>query len=312
MSIRQQTKTSLSLLRFRLILGVAVAISVICFGFIFEAYALIASISILAILAGAAIADHIYSKKEQHIEFLENLETVNLAIKKSESVEDLLFNVLSTVQDILKTDRAWLLYPCDPNAATWAVPMEVTHPSYPGAMELKGVMPMSKEAEQIFRHALEAKEAVFFDYSSPDSPKETVEEFGALTQIHIALFPKTGEPWLLGVHQCSHRKVWSDDEIQLFTEISRRVSDALTSLLFLRHLTENEHRNRTILDTTAEAIYGLDLEGNCTFCNAACLRILGFNDQSELIGQNMHNLIHHSHADGSGLHPLDCLINQSM
>ncbi|MFQ3231310.1 MAG: diguanylate cyclase (GGDEF)-like protein/PAS domain S-box-containing protein, partial [Reinekea sp.] len=312
MSAKHPMKASLSLMKFRLALGVSVSVSLICFGFIFEAYALISVISVMAILTGATIAGHIYSKKELHIEYLENMETINRAINKSESVEDLLFNVLSEVQHILKTDRAWLLYPCDPNAASWKVPMEVTNPDFPGAMEKNNEIPMTIEAAQLFRHALEIKDAVYFDYDSPNSPRETIDEFGVLTQIHIALFPKTGEPWMLGVHQCTYQKVWNDNEIQLFKEISRRISDALTSLLFLRNLAENEQRNRTILDTTAEAIYGIDLEGNCTFCNTACIRILGFSDQRQLIGKNMHNLIHHPHKNGASNSQLNCPINHSM
>ncbi|HET9321810.1 MAG TPA: response regulator, partial [Bryobacteraceae bacterium] len=46
------------------------------------------------------------------------------------------------------------------------------------------------------------------------------------------------------------------------------------------------------------AIYGIDLHGNCTFCNSACLRILGYESSSELLGRNMHDQAHHSHANG--------------
>ena len=40
-------------------------------------------------------------------------------------------------------------------------------------------------------------------------------------------------------------------------------------------LRESEEKLRLILDSTAEAIYGSDLEGRCTFCNPACLRAFG-------------------------------------
>ena len=52
-------------------------------------------------------------------------------------------------------------------------------------------------------------------------------------------------------------------------------------------------------NSTAEAIYGLGLEGNCTFCNPACVRLLGYADDDELLGRNMYELIHHTRADGS-------------
>ena len=59
-----------------------------------------------------------------------------------------------------------------------------------------------------------------------------------------------------------------------------------------------------MLRSTAEAIYGLDLEGNCTFCNPAGVRVLGYDTEKELVGKNMHNLIHHTRADGSE-YPID-------
>lgn len=305
------TETNRSLLKLRLLLGVVVLTTLILFGNLVEAYTLVSSISILAILSGAIVADRILSRKNQHIDFLENMETVNKAINNAENVEDMLFNVLSVVKDILKTDRAWLLYPCDPDADSWKIPMEVTSPDYPGAMAMNLEVDMSEEAKQLFRLALDTNSAVFLDYRNPNSPKETVEQFAVMTQIHIPLFPKSGSPWLFGVHQCSYPKVWNKDEIQLFTEISRRIGDGLTSFLSLRNLAESEQRNRTILDSTAEAIYGLDLDGNCVFCNAACLRTLGLSEQSELIGKNMHQLIHHTHIDGSSYHLTDCPINQA-
>ncbi|HRH81144.1 MAG TPA: EAL domain-containing protein [Thiobacillaceae bacterium] len=64
-------------------------------------------------------------------------------------------------------------------------------------------------------------------------------------------------------------------------------------------LQEREAHSRLLLDSLAEGVYGMDVEGRCTFVNAAFLRILGYADGEELIGRPMHALIHHSHADGS-------------
>ncbi len=56
---------------------------------------------------------------------------------------------------------------------------------------------------------------------------------------------------------------------------------------------------RLLLDSTGEAIYGVDLHGNCTFCNPACVRMLGYKYAEDLLGKNMHWLIHHTRPDGS-------------
>ena len=67
---------------------------------------------------------------------------------------------------------------------------------------------------------------------------------------------------------------------------------------------EAEEQYGMLLKSTAEAIYGIDLHGNCTFVNSACVQMLGYRDQSDLIGKNMHELTHHTKADGTE-YPVD-------
>ena len=70
----------------------------------------------------------------------------------------------------------------------------------------------------------------------------------------------------------------------------------------------SEARLRLLLDSAAEAIYGIDMQGNCTFCNPSCLRMLGYRSAEELIGKNMHGLIHYKYPDGTPFPVCDCLI----
>jgi formate hydrogenlyase transcriptional activator len=60
----------------------------------------------------------------------------------------------------------------------------------------------------------------------------------------------------------------------------------------------SEERVRLILDSTAEGIFGCDPNGTCLFCNPAAVRLLGYDDTSELLGKNMHALEHHTRPDG--------------
>jgi len=68
-------------------------------------------------------------------------------------------------------------------------------------------------------------------------------------------------------------------------------------------LRESEERVRLLLDSTAEAIYGVNIQGNCTFCNAASLRLLGYDRPDDLLGRQMHLLTHHTRANGTP-HPI--------
>lgn len=73
-------------------------------------------------------------------------------------------------------------------------------------------------------------------------------------------------------------------------------------------LAENKDQLRLILDSAAEAIYGVDLSGKCTFCNLSCIKLLGYTDQEELLGKNMHDLIHYKRGDGKPLFVNECRI----
>ena len=63
-----------------------------------------------------------------------------------------------------------------------------------------------------------------------------------------------------------------------------------------------------LLASTGEGIYGIDLKGECTFANPACVRLLGFESDAELLGQHMHNLVHHTRADGTPYPEKQCQI----
>ena len=73
-------------------------------------------------------------------------------------------------------------------------------------------------------------------------------------------------------------------------------------------LQESEEKYLLLLNSAAEAIYGIDLEGDCTFCNPACLRLLGYGTPKDLLGKKMHDLMHHTRADGTPYPKQDCEI----
>jgi PAS domain S-box-containing protein len=73
----------------------------------------------------------------------------------------------------------------------------------------------------------------------------------------------------------------------------------------------SEERFGILLNSTAEGIYGINPEGKCIFSNPACLQLLGYENAGQLLGQDMHQLIHHHLADGSILDESNCLIHAS-
>jgi len=78
--------------------------------------------------------------------------------------------------------------------------------------------------------------------------------------------------------------------------VKLRTSELIKEKESLKKREEDFH---LILDSTAEAIYGVDMSGDCSFCNPSCLRMLGYDDKKDLLGKNMHLLIHHTRPDGT-------------
>jgi PAS domain S-box-containing protein len=95
------------------------------------------------------------------------------------------------------------------------------------------------------------------------------------------------------------------NRLRLFVEM---IGNSLARTHAERALHDSEERLRIILDSTAEGIYGIDLQGRCTFCNQACLRILGYELVDELIGKKMHDLIHERREAGKSLPLEECRI----
>jgi PAS domain S-box-containing protein len=70
---------------------------------------------------------------------------------------------------------------------------------------------------------------------------------------------------------------------------------------------EINDRHSLLLDSIGEGIFGIDLDGRCTFVNPAALGLLGFRTEM-VLGRNMHDLVHHTHADGRHYPECDCPI----
>jgi PAS domain S-box-containing protein len=66
-------------------------------------------------------------------------------------------------------------------------------------------------------------------------------------------------------------------------------------------------RLQLLLESTGEGIFGIDLAGRCTFINRAAAEMLGYRTE-QVHGCNMHELIHHTHADGRHYPECDCPI----
>ena len=92
------------------------------------------------------------------------------------------------------------------------------------------------------------------------------------------------------------------------TDMLLQIYDITERIKITNELKNREERIRILLNSTAEAIYGIDMEGNCIFCNKSCLQMLKYDHEDELLGKNMHYQIHYKYEDGTPYDIKDCLI----
>jgi len=90
------------------------------------------------------------------------------------------------------------------------------------------------------------------------------------------------------------------EQVEMQSRELRELNESLERQVKQRtsELEVSEQRSRLLLDSAGEGIFGIDSAGICTFINPAAARMLGF-DAEELIGCQMHEIVHHSYADGS-------------
>lgn len=60
------------------------------------------------------------------------------------------------------------------------------------------------------------------------------------------------------------------------------------------------------IDSSGEGIIGMDLEGRCTLVNPTALQLLGLECESQLLGQTLHDRIHHSNVAGQSHEAASC------
>ncbi|OOZ17064.1 hypothetical protein BOW28_07635 [Solemya velum gill symbiont] len=71
-----------------------------------------------------------------------------------------------------------------------------------------------------------------------------------------------------------------------------------------------EERSRLLLESVGEGIFGIGEDGLVDFINQEALKLLGY-EADELIGQKIHPIIHHTHADGSHYPIEECPMHKS-
>src|SRR6266403_618276 len=233
-------------------------------------------------------------ERQAHLWFLESMDRVNRAIQGTNDLEQMMSDVLEAMLSIFECDRSWLVYPCDPEAASWNVPMEHARPEFPGAFVLGHDLPVDPEIAKAFETVRASSSPVQFGRMSEHPlPSGAEERFRIQSMIAMAIHPKGDRPYMLGLHQCSYPRTWTPREERLFQEVGRRLEDALTSLFMFRNLGESERRLEEAQRISHVGYWERDLATNHYTWSDENYRIFGLRPQERLLSfDEVQGLLH--------------------
>jgi len=133
---------------------------------------------------------------------------------------------------------------------------------------------------------------------------------GYASSIAIPLVPLSFDSAVFGAITiyAAEPDAFGPKEVTLLTELASDLAFGIGTLRIKAErargeviLREKEEHVRLLLDSTAEAIWGMDLQGNCTWVNSSCVRMLGYSEARVLLGKNLHEMAHYARADGTPL-----------
>jgi len=223
--------------------------------------------------------------RTEHLRLVEGMDRLNQAIHGSSDVDQVLGDVLDATVELLGCDRAVLLHPCDPEVPEYTPVLERTRSPEIPVLADGHPIPRSESTARLFRLTLDDERPIAFGVGSEEPlPDDVVERIGIRSMLAMALRPRRGPAWLLGVHQCDHARVWRPAERELLREIGRRLTDSLSTMLDARELERSEAMYRRLVDTATEGIWAADADGITTFANDRMCRMLG-RPVDEIVGR---------------------------
>jgi diguanylate cyclase (GGDEF)-like protein/PAS domain S-box-containing protein len=226
-------------------------------------------------------------ERAAHLHFVESLDRINSAIHGAQDLQQMLSDVLDAVLAVLDCDRAYLVFPCDPEAPTWCSPMQRSRPPYEPSLPINSHIPLEPVVAECWREVLTSDDPVRYGPGGEHPvPTDTAAEFAFKSGMTMALHPNTGKPWAFTVLQCSHERPWTREDCHLLRQIGRRLSDGLTSMLTRQDLQKRELEFRGLAEHSPDWIARVDLEARFLYANPVTKHLLG-QSAGDCIGRRL-------------------------
>ena len=219
--------------------------------------------------------------------YLRGISKILEVLQHHQDLDALIKDVAKTTLELFQCDRVFLLYPLDPQGDVFRIPFEITKPEYPGALEMDIDIPVTDEQAGMMTALLNERGPLLLNASMMKRVKEETPGFlekdfiMPLSAVLIPIFPRVGKPWAVGLHQCSYERQWNQAEQRLFSEISERLADALSSRLLLNDLRKSEYKYRRLVESLEKDyfLYSRNIEGHFDYISPSIKNVLGYQSE---------------------------------
>jgi PAS domain S-box-containing protein len=213
-------------------------------------------------------------------------------------LREVLRRIVRITRQELKADRAWLLHPVSDQSEYAKVVFSDSAPGYEASIDERGPVSLHRSRALISR-AMESPRPVVVLEGDEELDTELARRHQVRSEMMQILRPREDEPWAFGMHQCSSRRIWTDEEILLFGEIGRYATLALNNTLLHARAVREMAKVNAILDQIPESAAIYDAAGKLERMNAAAQR-----EPTQLFADDPEGRVRsnrHRYLDGSPL-----------
>lgn len=202
--------------------------------------------------------------------------------------------VTETLLEMFNCDRAWMSHPEEIGCDARRAPVVVCRSEWPSEFtsEEEG---LASPKHSTMLAVIQDSEGVFVmnKAACEAATSEFVGGHLVQSQIVMQLDPEHGEPWILGLQQCSYERDWVAGDRELLSEVAAQITGLLTNLLAHRDLAEREERLKLALESAGDGAWDWNIETGAVVFSENLWAMLGYEaDELEPHVKSWMALIH--------------------
>ncbi|PKQ60816.1 hypothetical protein BZG01_20335 [Labilibaculum manganireducens] len=237
------------------------------------------------------ISEHVEAKQNL-FSYIDTLEKIHQITLISENIEKMISDVLNVVQEVFNTDRTFFISSDKTKNSFQFPPLEIvkTGASYISIFDENEIAKNYRQ-ELLEKRKYPGNDTFTSAYFKSEKNKSYIDELHIKSEMITAITITNNTNYLMGVHQCTKIREWTQLEKKLFIEISRRLGDTINRLHYYHNLKQSEKKYKTLFENAPLSYHSLNSDGNIVDVNNTWLKFLGYK-KKDVIGKNYGDFLH--------------------